>query len=115
MTSSSHTGTYLKANSGRLNAEGISGRSGDGWRAGREDPNPWIMVDFLRPVTVIGIITQGRAGRDHWVTQYDLAFSDDNITWTNDPIVRETYLIIWEICVTTMEIDVNACEIIIII
>ena len=87
MTASSHQGTNLEAPSGRLNSPAISGRYGGGWRAGRDDPNPWIMVDFLRPVTVTGIITQGRDARDQWVTQYDLAYSDDSITWIEDPMV----------------------------
>jgi hypothetical protein len=71
----------------RLNRPNIDGLYAGAWRAANADQNPWVQVDFLRPVTITGVITQGRENRDHWVTTYELACSDDGITWTNDGTV----------------------------
>ena len=84
---SSFIGKYNYQIAARLNLQSIPGVFGGSWRADNGDQNPWIQVDFLRPVTVTGIITQGRSGSDQWVTTYKLAYSDDGITWTNDGTV----------------------------
>ena len=82
ITASSYTGNNLKAFHGRLNSGPIPKRSAGSWRAGLEDSKPWIQVDFLRPVTVTGVLTHGREGKDQYVKRYELKYSDDGIAWT---------------------------------
>ena len=87
ITASSYISSNLKPFNGRLNAVPIQGRSSGAWRSDLKDKNPWIQVDFLRPVTVTGILTQGRKGNDQYVTKYDLKYSDDGKTWKKHPKV----------------------------
>ena len=40
----------------------------------------WIQVDFLTPVQVTGVITQGRgpsSRNEHWVETYEILYGDD--------------------------------------
>ena len=67
----------MKANAGRLNVPKIPSVSSGAWRAEHGDNTPWIQVDFLRPVTVTGVITQGRANADQWATTYVVKYRDD--------------------------------------
>ena len=86
---STYQGGINSEKSARLNMPAITGVSGGAWRADIEDSNPWIQVDFLRPVTVTGVITQGRDAKDQWVTKYKIKYSDDGITWAKDQKVCE--------------------------
>ncbi|XP_038060533.1 EGF-like repeat and discoidin I-like domain-containing protein 3 [Patiria miniata] len=53
--------------------------------AGSSDPNPWIQVDFGCIVIITSLITQGRGDqRDRqWVTEFQVAYSNDGQEWTN--------------------------------
>ncbi len=92
ITVSTSLGLYNTGAAGRLNLPSIPGVFGGGWRTENDDPNRWIQVDFLRPVTVTGVITQGRNNKDQWVKTYKLAYSDDGITWTSDGTVCSSFL-----------------------
>ena len=51
------------------------------WSAATSDANQWIQVDlgFFKRIT--GIILQGRADADKWVTEYKVETSKDALTW----------------------------------
>jgi len=53
----------------------------DAWCAKTQDENQYIQVDFLirTRVTRVGILR--RQTKDHWVSEYSLQYSDDDITW----------------------------------
>ena len=86
ITASSFNAGGTKSFYGRLDGVPTSGNQAI-WRANNQDSNPWIQVDFLRPVTVTGILTQGRKDQNHYVTEYELKYSDDGILWTKYPEV----------------------------
>ena len=88
ITASSYTGNNLQAFHGRLNSGPIPKRSAGSWRADLKDSRPWIQVDFLRPVTVTGVLTHGREDKDQFVRKYDLKYSDDGMAWTKYHEVR---------------------------
>ncbi|XP_035672286.1 adipocyte enhancer-binding protein 1-like [Branchiostoma floridae] len=69
---------------GRDGAPGPPGPSGGcGGCGGQSCPQkPCTAVDVGAETTVAGVITQGRAGADQWVTSYKLRFSRDGITWS---------------------------------
>jgi len=93
MTASSEKDHYFGAWRGRLNTpddiadfENIQkGQGHGGWQplSQSKDPEPWLQVDFPRPVNVKGVITQGRNGIGQltdrqWVTKYKVAHSMDH-------------------------------------
>ena len=84
---SSFKGSNNREIASRLNSLSSDATYGGGWRPDTGDPNPWIQVDFKKPVTVTGVITQGRNGENKWVTRYVVSYSDDEVNWTNDPTV----------------------------
>ena len=43
------------------------------------DQEPWIEVDLLWIVTVTGVLTQGRARHDQWVTSYSVSSRVDGM------------------------------------
>ncbi|XP_069778817.1 probable carboxypeptidase X1 [Narcine bancroftii] len=53
------------------------------WCADPQDPDPWLQVDGRRLIRFTGVITQGRNSiwSWHWVTSYQLLFSNDTHTW----------------------------------
>ncbi|XP_038060996.1 uncharacterized protein LOC119731795 [Patiria miniata] len=64
----------------RLNIQGYAGA----WSSDTADvTSPWIQVDFNRPVTITSLITQGRGdpGFTQWVTEYQVTYSDDALSW----------------------------------
>ena len=54
------------------------------WTAGSRYQNrdQWIQISFLSETVITGIITQGRADEDQWVTQYTIEYTPDGFTWT---------------------------------
>ena len=60
---------------GRLNFQRRSDRTG-AWSSLLNDVNQWFQVDFLQIVTVIEIITQGRADHDQWVKSYTISYGN---------------------------------------
>ncbi|CAB4033489.1 Hypothetical predicted protein, partial [Paramuricea clavata] len=81
----SSASTLLGGKAGRLNLPKTPGVSSGAWRAIHGDNTPWIQVDFLRPVTVTGVITQGRINNDQWVKTFKVKYRDDaSMTWKQD-------------------------------
>ena len=70
LSASSHEGGGHTATSARLNGDSA-------WRAGNDDVNPWIRVDFDQLTYVSGIATQGRPDRNNkqWVTKYRVHYN----------------------------------------
>ena len=70
--------TQYDANHGprraRLNLP-LNGALKGGWSALILDHNQWLQVDLRGTYRVTGIITQGRAAADQWVTSYKVAHS----------------------------------------
>ncbi|XP_013397759.1 uncharacterized protein LOC106164412 [Lingula anatina] len=57
------------------------GRKG-AWSARSNNANQWIQADFLVPITVNAIVTQGRSDYRQWVTRYRILYRyDDDSPW----------------------------------
>ena len=52
------------------------------WSAKQNKDGAWLQIDAGRLVTVRGVVTQGRANWDQWVTKYSVQTSTDGSTWT---------------------------------
>ena len=46
------------------------------------DGNQWIMVDFLKPRELNGILTQGSPNLEQWVTKFKVSYSTDGFHFT---------------------------------
>ena len=66
----------------RLNRPASDGTIG-AWCTADVDSSPWIQVDLGVSKNVSGIVLQGRADYDRWVTKYMVNYSDDGISWLN--------------------------------
>ena len=64
----------------RLHSTSANGQSGS-WNPSTYAAGQWLEVDFLFTTKVTGIITQGRYNNAEWVTQYQIAYSDDGDNW----------------------------------
>lgn len=53
----------------------------DAWCTNEDDKDPYIQVDFLLKTRVTRVGTMRRKTKDHWVSEYFLQYSDDDITW----------------------------------
>ena len=67
---------YHGANNARLDLQPGDDRIG-AWQAGTNDANQWIQVDLGVATGVSGIVTQGRADWDQWVTEYKVQYGND--------------------------------------
>ena len=81
--SSQYSGRVYKTPSqGRLNFQSDPGKIAGAWCPRKNDPDPWLQVDFRSYTTVTRIATQGRNGWGNWwVTKYRLLYSDNGITF----------------------------------
>ena len=64
----------------RLNFKAGRGKQG-GWSADSNDANQWIQVALGSNTTLTGIATQGRNGKNQWVSKYQLQYSDDGVNF----------------------------------
>ena len=80
VTASSYNSEETRAFFGRLDGVPIVTRTESAWHANVRDWLPWIQVDFLRPVIITAVLTQGDRGK--YVKKYNLKYSDDGSTWT---------------------------------
>ena len=72
-------------NNARLNFEGTKHRT-SAWSAKTNDENQWLQVDFVRPVQVTHVLTQGRGDCcNQFVSSYSISYSQDSSTY-------ETYM-----------------------
>ncbi|PFX33767.1 Coagulation factor VIII [Stylophora pistillata] len=53
----------------------------DAWCTDKEDKDQYIQVDFLLKTRVTRMGTMRRKTKDHWVSEYFLQYSNDDITW----------------------------------
>ena len=81
ITASSAKNHGTEAYFGRLNDAPVQDITNGVWTAYTQDKNQWIRVNFGVPRLLTGIITQGRPGKDQWVTQYKVQFGDDGVNW----------------------------------
>lgn len=81
--SSEWGGRYLHApRQGRLNFQSDPGKKAGAWCPRKNDPDPWLQVDFRSYTTVTRIATQGRNGWGNWwVTKYRILYSDNGMTF----------------------------------
>ncbi|XP_035687608.1 EGF-like repeat and discoidin I-like domain-containing protein 3 [Branchiostoma floridae] len=77
ITAASVPHSNLQPYHGRLNFV-----KGHGAWAGTKVIGEWLQVDLGGAAKVHGVITQGRADYDQWVTSYKLQFSWDGSSWT---------------------------------
>ena len=69
----------------RLNFKGTKHRK-SAWSAKTNDENQWLQVDFVRPVQVTHVLTQGREDCcNQFVSSYSISYSQDSSTY-------ETYM-----------------------
>ena len=79
ITASSAYDANHAATKARLNLRAGGGSRGS-WEARSRDLNQWLQVDLgLSKVT--GVATQGRNSASHWVTKYELQYSDDGVNF----------------------------------
>ena len=77
MTASSQQSDLTKPSYGRLN-----GVRGNGWCAGTaSSTHDWLQVDLGRTVKVCSLSAQGEVNGNKWVTDFNLRYSTDGISW----------------------------------
>ncbi|PFX30179.1 Lactadherin [Stylophora pistillata] len=55
---------------------------GDGiWEPATKNTNQWLQIDLVTQHSVTRVATQGRDDRSHWVTKYQLQYSNDGSTF----------------------------------
>ena len=62
----------LKAYKGRLHNAGHNF-----WASSAGDPSPWLQVDFLKPVVITGIQTQGATTQAQYATSVQIQYGND--------------------------------------
>ncbi|XP_078363993.1 polycystin family receptor for egg jelly-like [Oculina patagonica] len=65
---------------GRLNFL-KSGVKEGAWTAGSNNGNQWLQIYFGNQTLITGVATQGRSGACHWVTKYNLQYSDYGVNF----------------------------------
>ena len=80
INSSSQLDDTHSASEARLNYKADGSERGS-WSALTNDFNQWLQVDLGTFNRVTRVATQGRNGRDQWVTRYRLQYSDDGVTF----------------------------------
>ncbi|XP_067650638.1 mucin-5AC-like [Haliotis asinina] len=76
ITASGFSGNRFNAPAGRLFNEFGA------WSPKENNGDQWIMVNFLKPQVLNGILTQGSSISDKWVTQFIVSYSTDGFTFT---------------------------------
>ncbi|WAQ93448.1 EDIL3-like protein [Mya arenaria] len=75
ITVSSSRDGNLNPASARLNSHGA-------WTPNHNDQKQYIQVNFLKPILLTGIITQGSENSGSYVTSYKVLFSNDGDIWS---------------------------------
>ncbi len=76
ITSSSQLDDSHAAQEARLNFKADGSKRG-GWAAQINDFNQWLQVELGSLKRVTRVASQGRNGKDQWVTRYRLQYGDD--------------------------------------
>jgi hypothetical protein len=71
----------------RLSCQASDGSilSDKGWCPRRRNSeDQWLEIDIAHPTLVTALVTKGKGDtfRDHWVTKYKVAFSNDSVLWS---------------------------------
>jgi len=78
---SSEWGPAFPAFRGRLHTVDTADHEG-AWNPATADANQWLQVDLgILQTNVTRVATQGRNGYNHWVTMYNLQYSDDGVNF----------------------------------
>lgn len=79
ISASSELDANRAARQGRLHFKATERLRG-AWSAASNDDNQWLQIYLgSEPIVITRVATQGRNGRDHWVTEYNLQYSDDRV------------------------------------
>ena len=78
--SSSQLDDTHAANEARLNFK-ADGLERGGWSTFINDYNQWLQVDLGTYKRVTRVASQGRNGKDQWVSRYRLQYSDDGVSF----------------------------------
>ena len=68
------------------------------WVARHNNHNQWFKIDFLGPVEVSKICTQGRDDTKQWVTRLTVSYSQDDLHWamyrslSSDKVIDCTFI-----------------------
>ena len=83
ITASSSWDEYHSPYLGRLHLDSIYAwpNHTGGWTAGTNDVNQWLQIDLGIEYNITRVATQGRQDLPHWVTKYNLQYSDDGVTF----------------------------------
>ena len=71
MSASSQWSNLLAAFNARLNNQNGA------WEPSIKNTNEWLQVDLVTQHSVTRVATQGRHDRSHWVSKYQLQYSND--------------------------------------
>ncbi len=50
----------------------------------RQSEDQWLEIDIAHPTLVTALVTKGKGDtlKNHWVTKYKVAFSNDSVLWS---------------------------------
>ena len=51
------------------------------WSPSKNDQTQWLQVNSPERKKWLGVVTQGRINANHWVTSYQVSYSDDGVYW----------------------------------
>ena len=74
MSASTYYNHYLAPWHGRLNHRWS-------WSARTNNHRQWFQVNFVDPMKVKGVATQGRQDANQWVKSYTVSYSSDGMTF----------------------------------
>lgn len=76
ITASSQYNKYYGPNRSRLNTKKQGTKRG-AWSARKNDKKQWLQIKLNKVSKVKGVVTQGRADSNQWVTSFTLQYSQD--------------------------------------
>lgn len=81
LSASSTYDSSLSPTNGRLGSDVA-------WAAAILSDDQYLQIDFMEPRNIAGVVTKGREDVPQWVTSYNVAYSNDGVTWNK--IVDDT-------------------------
>ena len=89
----------------RLNQPGAGAGIPGGWVPSSSDSTSWLQVLLYRKTVVTGVVVQGRADEDMWVTTYKVQTSVDGAVWNAVQINDAD-----EVCILVPQIYFQRCR-----
>lgn len=80
ISASSELSSSNAASQGRLNLM-KSGDNDGTWVAAYNNGDQWLQINLGNQTRVTGVATQGRNGVEHWITKYNLQYSDYGVNF----------------------------------